>query len=642
MEFSAPIKATRGLVLHIPDTRIVVSVHGNELHVNMLPLLSRLQTVFVPSSPQFLVCSPSPPYLIATSCRQHVTVAALVENPLDDASSNSGNVSNLMTFELDRAMAIEAVGITSAALLVFHTNRIGVSIFALSHRGSSPGDPNQRLKHEHFQSIVASRSIPTFLPFFASPFYMNPPTAMPCTAAFSPCGMYAAIGVKLPSAPALQVVDLSSGTILAQAVGVAALGGSITEVCGVRWLASPQNCIFVWGLPRDGLDAVCLIGADGDLIQTGLPSNAAVTATATDMKTSGTTCENTSEDSDGGIKGDKHSRVNRTMNDDRRQSAGAAYYFRELGVRSAAVSPDNGMVAIGCFDGTLRLINVSTWKLIVSLNLDSPCIDDRNPPAVYFEREKLVPRNADDENRADVRNVYEAPQSRGNLPMGDHDCSGGVEKISFFDVVDGYGRFVIPPPTSTDSTSHGAAETILQCGVAAVQFSADGRWLSARSQKLRNVVFVVDITRARLASTVVLREEARCMSWSTQRLQARGGHEGTANPMDGDAVDVDDGSARLAFVSDGSSIYFWSERGAAALRVPQGLTQIPPPSGSKRSEATGGAERNPRTRNPGAVVHSRAPTKGFRPSRFLWSSGDRTGLAVDPTCSSSFSVMYMD
>jgi hypothetical protein len=249
MEFSTPIAVTRSLLLELPGTGIIASANGTTLSMHTLPDLALAQEYALPAAPHHLCCTPHPPHTVAASSASTVTLITVADDRTDSA---------VVHITLPHT-PVASVTLAPSAAIVFHSYGLGASVFPLRHHRSGP-------------------RAPVLLPHVATPRAPGAPGEPPSTVAMSPCGRYVALALKLPDgAPAVQVVALPRGDIVAEAAGAVALGGKVTRVAGVRWLPAPQSAMLVWGAPVDGPDAVCLLGLDCTLLRECMPAAASRT-----------------------------------------------------------------------------------------------------------------------------------------------------------------------------------------------------------------------------------------------------------------------------------------------------------------------------------------------------------------------------
>lgn len=336
------------------------------------------------------------------------------------------------------------------------------------------------------------------------------------------------------------------------AAGSGRLGGKIAEVAGVRWLRAPVNALLVWGSAVDGEDAMCLLGVDCCLLEMGLPG--------------------AGDEGRMLLSGEGGAADLEQVREDLRDA------YRDLGVRAVGVGC-GGVLAVGGYDGVLKLVNTLTWRRIVSWSLDEPCVDEKRAPTVYVERDGV---GEGEENEEGVGNRL-----------------GSARRERCFDAVDGLGRVVVMTRKRRDA--FGGGETVLKGGVGMLHFSPDGRWLCARSENAANVLFVADVRAVCIVSALVLCEDVQSVAWSAG--------------AGGDGV-------KLALTTDGECVYFWSEEGAAVVRVPDGL------------EKESVVQRASSNRN------FRGKGRGFRAARVVWGPDDETLLAVDNATDGSYCVVY--
>lgn len=505
MDFSEPLAVSRSQVISVPGTRLIAVVNGKTLAVRLLDTLELVEGYTLPAVPLHLSCTKQPPHVIAVASSDSLSLLYLQGETADEHENVFVSIS-LSHMPLMSVVLTEEVGIA------FHPHGLGASIFPL--RGLRGGP-----------------LAPVFLRHVASPRTLLPPSSLPPTAALSPCEKYFASALKLPNgSPAVHVVALPGANLVAAAAGTVALGGRITELAGLLWLTRPHCALFVWGQPVDGVDAICLLGPDCALLEEGMPSSSLAdessAPTPTASRTPGVEATKTPPSSRRTQRRRRRSSTLSTASqnlaasavevDDRQQDL-----YRDLGVKSATKLRGGPVIALGGYDGTIRLLNTTSWTLIASWNLDHPTVDADNQPAVFLQREKLTPAE-DSEN-----------------------CRAGVARTSYFEVAEGIGRFALPPRKQFRHETECSDE--LQCtGVGLLRVSACGCWLAGRSDRQPCVVFVVDLRRARLASALVMSSDVRSLSWTT-----------TA-----------DADAQLAVALDGQAFAIWREEGAAVVRVP--------------------------------------------------------------------------
>jgi hypothetical protein len=582
MDFSAPISITRSLVLAIPQWTLIASADRNRLSLHSLATLTLIETHSLPAPPVHLSCSPEPPFVLAAASSDAITLIALKN---EDAGRNSTAV----TISLSQ-WPVMSVALTQTTVVAFHAYGLGASIFPLRGHRAGP-------------------IVPVFLPHVLSPRSVPPPDTLPCSAALSPCKQFLATALKLPNgSPAVQIAALPRGDILAVASGSVALGGKIADVAGIFWLSKPHDSLFVWGQPADGPDAICLLGLDCRLLQEGMPGRTAEhvadNAAAGLISAAGNLPIRAVTPSPRSKRRSRRRRSSLASPQASRPSDGAADdeglkdTYRDLGVKMASAVQGGSIVAIGGYEGTVHVVNTLTWTLVASWELDHPAIDQNYPPVVYIEREKLISA-AESEIR----------RSTANSSDGRATARQFVTRATHFEAVDCNGHIALPKRKQFGVGAPGV-DTLLQNGVGMVECSADGHWLALRSDRSPCVVYVADILYARLASVLVMKADVRCLSWSTSA---------------GSEVD----NPRLAIATDGQNVSFWSENGAAVVRVPDVHNQATPQHI---------AGREGRSKPLQSLL--RCSSQSFFVRRVAW-NGDGTLLALDTGTAGSFSVIYM-
>lgn len=556
MDFSEPLPVSRSLVLSVPGTRFLAVANGKSLALRTVDTLALVEKHTLPAVPLHLSCTKQSPHVIAAASTDSLSLLYLGgEGELEDQDENV-----FLNASLSH-MPLMSVLLTGEAAIAFHPYGLGASVFPL--RGLRRGP-----------------LVPVLLRHVMSPRTLLPPSSLPPTAALSPCQQYFAAALRLPNgSPAVHVVALPAANIVAVAAGTVALGGRISEVAGLVWLAHPHTAIVAWGQPVDGLDAICLLGPDCALLQEGM----ACLPIASESSASSPPAANSTI-----LEAAARTSTSRTPLRRRRRSCnpstaspflaanaaaaddGLQDLYRDLGIKSVAILQSGPVIAIGAYDGTLRLLNTLSWTLVASWNLDHPTVDADDQPSVFLQRETLMPTEDSENGRP------------------------GVARTSYFEVAEGIGRFALPPRKQFGQDAAGCSE-LSSTGVGVLTVSADSRWLAGRSDRQPCVVFVVDLRRVRLASALVMSADVHGLSWST-----------TA-----------EADAQLVVALDGQAFAIWREDGAAIVKVPD-------------------LRRKGR-----AATYARGFSKPFLARRMVWNSGDDTLLALDAGLVGSFSVVYM-
>lgn len=573
MEFSRLIPVSKSLIANVPDSPFVVSVHGSLLSVRCLPEVTLLGEHVVVDSPSFLACGKCDPHVIAVASETAVTVVLI------SRSWETGNVEFQSATASMANLPIAGVLISDFNIIIIHAHSLGISVL--------PVHSLKLCRPPSAKDIV-------FLPFISPARMSTKFVELPDTITTSSCGRFLAYGVKLPTMPGVRIMDLNSRDVAAEALGCPALGGSISEVCGIRWVTDPYPCLFVWGCPRDGRDAFCTLGLDCELLSSGQSLCDHVGISAEDD------LDSQREYSEYDLSADR----------------------LDAGIKSAAVSATASCIALGMCNGDVVVINVASWRVVAKWNLSKPTVQEKFPPAVLLEREKLVaPRREGvqhevSENHQAVGNT--ATHAREKVPRhAQAKSKNAIERASYFEVVEGLGRIRMIR-NNTEQKIY--ASDLLQCGVSVVKFSADGKWLCALSDSNANAVFIFDVIHVRLAFVLILRDDVKSMSWSTQMAADDAGTE----------QDVEGGDAPfLAVVTVGESVYMWTVAGVTAVGVPRDL-----PFEHEDLNSTLRQNNNSATRKCARYT-------AFRARKVIWTPGDAAAIVVDPRFSGSFCVMYM-
>lgn len=276
--------------------------------------------------------------------------------------------------------------------------------------------------------------------------------------AWAPGGRFAAVAVrdKMEKDCAI-ILDAVTGSVPMRAVSGDGLGG-VSDIGGIAW-AGPA--LLIWGTALDPLgdDALALLAPDGGVLRSGSPSPV----------------------------------------EERKELPDAG-----LGVRSLAVARGGQLLAIGGWNGILKLVSVMQWTEVAVFDHAAPAFDADSPPVLFRE-------NARSHRR--VAASFELIHS--------------LDQISV--------------------AVAGAQAHELKQGVAIVEFSRHTRFLASAADSSRNVLFIWDVPRLRLAAVLVLQDDIVSVSWATA--------------PDGPACVVVTGS---------DHVYVWKEAGAAAVRVEDG------------------------------------------------------------------------
>ncbi|XP_045714739.1 WD repeat-containing protein WRAP73 isoform X3 [Phyllostomus hastatus] len=190
----------------------------------------------------------------------------------------------------------------------------------------------------------------------------------------------------------------------------------------------------------------------------------------------------------------------------------AAYcaYEWSLGVKAAAWSPSSQFLAVGSYDGKVRVLNHVTWKVLAELGHPAAVGDSR--VVVYKEAEK---------------------SPRGSL--GRPACPPPRATESRYEVAE--------VPVSLQTLKPAADRANPKIGIGALAFSADSCFLATRNDNVPNAVWVWDVRKLRLFVVLEQLGPVRAFQWDPQQ-------------------------PRLAICTGGSKVYLWSPAGCVSVQVP--------------------------------------------------------------------------
>uniref|UniRef100_A0A8C6S089 WD repeat containing, antisense to Trp73 n=1 Tax=Nannospalax galili TaxID=1026970 RepID=A0A8C6S089_NANGA len=218
--------------------------------------------------------------------------------------------------------------------------------------------------------------------------------------------------------------------------------------------------------------------------------------------------------------------------DGRLLSAYCAYEW-SLGIKSVAWSPSSQFLAIGSYDGKVRLLNHVTWKMITEFG---------HPVAINNPKTVMVCLVLVSATSPGFLVVYKEAEKHPQL---------------------GLGRLAFPPPRAMAgslSTSESKYEIISgpvslrtlkpvadranpRMGIGMLAFSPDSYFLATRNDNIPNAVWVWDIQKLRLFVVLEHLSPVRSFQWDPQQ-------------------------SRLAVCTGGSKVYLWSPAGCVSVQVP--------------------------------------------------------------------------
>ncbi|XP_055471068.1 WD repeat-containing protein WRAP73 isoform X2 [Psammomys obesus] len=192
-------------------------------------------------------------------------------------------------------------------------------------------------------------------------------------------------------------------------------------------------------------------------------------------------------------------------------------YEWSLGIKSVAWSPSSQFLAIGSYDGKVRLLNHVTWKMITEFG--HPTTINNPKTVVYKEAEKI-------------------PQlGLGHLSFPPPRAMAGALSTSEskYEIASG--------PVSLQTLKPVTDRANPRMGVGTLAFSSDSYFLATRNDNVPNAVWVWDIQTLKLFVVLEHMSPVRSFQWDPQQ-------------------------PRLAICTGGSKVYLWSPAGCVSVQVP--------------------------------------------------------------------------
>ncbi|KAI9356321.1 hypothetical protein DFJ73DRAFT_823870 [Zopfochytrium polystomum] len=202
---------------------------------------------------------------------------------------------------------------------------------------------------------------------------------------------------------------------------------------------------------------------------------------------------------------------------DGRRAAVYSAYDHGLGIKTVAWSPSAQFLAVGSFDGKLRLLNHLTWKPIIDLShpttLSFPDI------AVFRETNIRSVKTGTTLDKNWVRPVEPRPR---------------------------LGYEVLQPPVTLPSARADMEKPNPRKGISLIEFSADGQHIITKNDSMPNTLWVWDVINLRQVALIQQLTPIKSVEW---------------NPVVPNM---------FAFTCGGSCIYVWGgpDVGCDAVEVP--------------------------------------------------------------------------
>nr|XP_036855649.1 WD repeat-containing protein WRAP73 isoform X4 [Manis javanica] len=204
-------------------------------------------------------------------------------------------------------------------------------------------------------------------------------------------------------------------------------------------------------------------------------------------------------------------------------------YEWSLGIKSVAWSPSSQFLAVGSYDGKVRVLNHVTWKAITEFehptNINNPKIPILRGGAglsrlqvVYKEAEKS-PQQALDHPAF--------PPCRAAAGLSSPESKYEIASV----------------PVSLQMLKPAADRANPKIGIGALAFSPDSYFLATRNDNVPNAVWIWDVRKLRLFAVLEQLRPVRSFHWDPQQ-------------------------PRLAICTGGSKVYLWSPAGCVSVQVP--------------------------------------------------------------------------
>ncbi|XP_021510924.2 WD repeat-containing protein WRAP73 isoform X1 [Meriones unguiculatus] len=197
----------------------------------------------------------------------------------------------------------------------------------------------------------------------------------------------------------------------------------------------------------------------------------------------------------------------------------AAYcaYEWSLGIKSVAWSPSSQFLAIGSYDGKVRLLNHVTWKMITEFGHPATI---NNPKTVVYKEAEKIPR-----------------LGLGHLSFPPPRAMAGALSTSEskYEIASG--------PVSLQTLKPVTDRANPRMGVGMLAFSSDSYFLATRNDNVPNAVWVWDVEKLKLSAVLEHSSPVRSFQWDPQR-------------------------PRLAICTGGGRVCLWSPAGCVSAQVP--------------------------------------------------------------------------
>nr|XP_008998548.1 WD repeat-containing protein WRAP73 isoform X1 [Callithrix jacchus] len=202
--------------------------------------------------------------------------------------------------------------------------------------------------------------------------------------------------------------------------------------------------------------------------------------------------------------------------DGRLLSAYSAYEW-SLGIKSVAWSPSSQFLAVGSYDGKVRILNHVTWKMITEF--EHPVAINNPKIVVYKEAEKSP--------QLGLGCLSFPPPRAGAGPLPTSESKYEIASV----------------PVSLQTLKPVTDRANPKIGIGMLAFSPDSYFLATRNDNVPNAVWVWDIQKLRLFAVLEQLSPVRTFQWDPKQ-------------------------PRLAICTGGSRVYLWSPAGCLSVQVP--------------------------------------------------------------------------
>ncbi|XP_035163367.2 WD repeat-containing protein WRAP73 isoform X3 [Callithrix jacchus] len=202
--------------------------------------------------------------------------------------------------------------------------------------------------------------------------------------------------------------------------------------------------------------------------------------------------------------------------DGRLLSAYSAYEW-SLGIKSVAWSPSSQFLAVGSYDGKVRILNHVTWKMITEF--EHPVAINNPKIVVYKEAEKSP--------QLGLGCLSFPPPRAGAGPLPTSESKYEIASV----------------PVSLQTLKPVTDRANPKIGIGMLAFSPDSYFLATRNDNVPNAVWVWDIQKLRLFAVLEQLSPVRTFQWDPKQ-------------------------PRLAICTGGSRVYLWSPVGCLSVQVP--------------------------------------------------------------------------